>query len=135
MWMRQLPEPRPAWPASQPWLRFDLSYSPVAADTMLFVPSMVTDTVTAYDTETGNEKWSKDGLGVGSLILVDGKLIVLSDRGTLLVAEASPKGFAPVAQARVLSGQCWTAPVLSGGRIFCRNSAGDLVCLDVKAEK
>ena len=30
-WTRQLPAPEPAWPASQPWLRFDLSYSPVAA--------------------------------------------------------------------------------------------------------
>ncbi len=56
-WVRHLPPPRPAWPASQPWLRFDLSYSPVAADEMLLVPSMVNDSVTAYDTETGEQRW------------------------------------------------------------------------------
>jgi len=52
-WVRQLPSPRPAWPASQPSLRFDVSYTPVAAGKLLFVPSMVTDTVTAYDTDSG----------------------------------------------------------------------------------
>ena len=56
-WVRRLPEPRPAWPASQPALRFDVSYSPVAAGGLLFVPSMVTDTVTAYDAESGAERW------------------------------------------------------------------------------
>lgn len=56
-WVRHLPAPRPAWPESQPWLRFDASYCPVAAGKQLFVPSMVTDSVTAYDTETGDEKW------------------------------------------------------------------------------
>jgi len=31
----------------------------------------------------------------------------------------------------VLQGKCWTTPVLAGGRIYCRNAAGDVVCLDV----
>ncbi|NQU20913.1 MAG: PQQ-binding-like beta-propeller repeat protein [Candidatus Nealsonbacteria bacterium] len=56
-WTRQLAPPRPAWPESQPSLRFDVSYSPVAAGKLLFVPSMVTDSVTAYDTESGKEAW------------------------------------------------------------------------------
>lgn len=56
-WLRHLPAPRPAWPASQPWLRFDVSYSPVAAGGLLFVPSMADDRVTAYDLATGREVW------------------------------------------------------------------------------
>ncbi len=56
-WSRQLPAPLPAWPASQPSLRFDESYSPVAAGKLLYVPSMVTDTVTAYDTDSGEVNW------------------------------------------------------------------------------
>ena len=56
-WVRQLPVPRPAWPDTQPWLQFDLSYSPVAAGKRLVVPSMITDSVTAYDTETGAQQW------------------------------------------------------------------------------
>ncbi len=56
-WTRELPAPRPAWPPSQPWLRFDVSYSPVAAGGLLFVPSMVDDTVTAYELASGQVRW------------------------------------------------------------------------------
>jgi hypothetical protein len=63
----------------------------------------------------------------------DGKLIVLGDSGELVVAEANPAAFKPLARAQVLGGKCWTVPVLSGGRIYCRNVRGDVVCLDVSS--
>ena len=92
-------------------------------------------TLRCLEFATGEEKWSKGGLGKGSLMLADGKLIVLSDRGSLQVADATPTGYKTTAQAKVLSGTCWTMPVLSGGRIFCRSYQGDLVCLDVRKKK
>jgi outer membrane protein assembly factor BamB len=49
----------------------------------------------------------------------------------LMVLEPTPSGFKPISQAQVLGGKCWTTPVLSNGRIYCRNAKGDLVCLDV----
>ena len=82
---------------------------------------------------TGTVKWKHEGLGLGSLMAADGKLIVLSDRGELVVAEASPEAFKPLARAQVLGGKCWTVPVLANGRIYCRNARGALVCLDVRA--
>ncbi len=65
-------------------------------------------------------------------MVADGKLIVLSERGELLVAPVSATAFKPTARAKVLSGKCWTVPVLANGRIYCRNSAGNVVCVDVK---
>ncbi len=56
-WVRHLPPPRPAWPKVQYKLQFDASYEPIAKGHTLFVPSMVSDRVTAYDTRTGEEKW------------------------------------------------------------------------------
>lgn len=56
-WTLQLPASRPAWPASQTKLQFDRSYEPIAAAGKLFVGSTVNDTVTAFDTGTGNELW------------------------------------------------------------------------------
>jgi len=50
----------------------------------------------------------------------------------LVVAEASADRFRQLARTKVLDGRCWTMPVLSGGRIYCRNYEGDLVCLDVR---
>ena len=36
------------------------------------------------------------------------------------------------AWATVLNGTTWTAPVLSRGRLYARNSAGKLVCVDLR---
>lgn len=82
---------------------------------------------------TGAVRWEHEGIGSGSILGADGKLIVLTDAGELIVAPASPEGFHPTARARVLDGKCWTTPVLANGRIYCRNAAGDIVCVDVRA--
>ena len=85
------------------------------------------------DFETGTVKWEQEGLKVGGgLTLADGKLFVMVDGGTLLVAEASPKAFKELARAKVLDGQCWTMPVVANGRVYCRNHDGELVCLDLR---
>lgn len=83
------------------------------------------------DWKTGDKIWSQKGFGKGSLMIADGKLIILSDKGKLAIAEASPDGFKEIASAKVLDGLCWTVPVLSNGKIYCANHEGDLVCLDV----
>ncbi|MDB6022576.1 MAG: qgdA [Pedosphaera sp.] len=84
--------------------------------------------------DTGTVKWSEPKFGKGSLIIADGKIIGLSDKGELYVAEPTPAGFKPISHAQVLGGKCWTTPVLSNGRIYCRNAKGDLVCLDVSGK-
>jgi outer membrane protein assembly factor BamB len=86
------------------------------------------------DWKTGEVKWTQKGIGTGGVIAADGKLIVLTSRGELIIAPASPEGFEPISRSQVLGGKCWTVPVLSHGRIFCRNAAGDLVCIDARGE-
>ncbi len=84
---------------------------------------------------TGKVIWSFAGLGAGSLMSADGKLIVLSETGELLIAPALSTEFNPTARAKALDGKCWTVPVLSNKSIYCRNAAGDLVCVDVQISK
>ena len=84
------------------------------------------------DFMTGTVKWTQKGTGVGTLMIADGKLIAMTAKGTLLIVEASPDAYKELASANVLGGLCWTVPVLSGGKIYCKNHEGDLVCLDVK---
>jgi outer membrane protein assembly factor BamB len=83
---------------------------------------------------TGEVKWTDKVSGKGSIMLADGKLILLSEKGELLMAEASPEGFKPISRAQVLGGKCWTTPVLANGKIYCRNAAGSVVCLDVSGK-
>lgn len=88
-------------------------------------------TLRCVEWKTGEVRWTQDGIGAGSLMAADGKLIVLSEAGELLVAPATPDGFKPTGRAKVLDGKCWTVPVLANGRIYCRNARGELVCADV----
>jgi outer membrane protein assembly factor BamB len=91
------------------------------------------DSLRCLDLATGTVKWEKKGLAVGGgLTLADGKLFVMLDGGTLLVAAAAPKAYKELARAKVLDGQCWTMPVVANGCVFCRNHAGDLVCISLQ---
>ena len=56
-WTLELPRPDTAWPADQEKLQFDRLYEPVLAGKKLFVGSMVSDKVTAFDTDSGKELW------------------------------------------------------------------------------
>jgi len=81
---------------------------------------------------TGELTWARKDPAFGSLILAADKLIVLSEKGELLLAEPSPAEFKPLARARVLSGVCWTPPALANGRLYVRNARGELRCLELK---
>jgi len=81
---------------------------------------------------TGTLKWAQPALGFGSVIAAGGRLLVLTAGGELVVGPASPDAFKATARATVLGGKCWTVPVLANGRLYCRNAAGDVVCLDLR---
>lgn len=87
---------------------------------------------TCVSWETGEVLWKEAGYGWGSFVAVeDDKWILLSDKGEMTVARATPKGFEVLHRFHVLGGKCWTPPVLSNGKLYVRNAAGDLVCLDL----
>lgn len=86
------------------------------------------------DFQTGEVKWTEKGLGKGALMIADGKLIIQSEKGELVIAGASPNSFNELSRAKVLGGLCWTVPVLSNGKIYCRDYDGKIVCLDVSRE-
>ena len=94
------------------------------------------DSISCLDFKTGEVKWAQGGFGKGSLMLADGKLIILSDNGRLAIAEASPTEYKEFASAQVLPRKkCWTVPVLANGKIYARNNpGGQLVCLDVSGK-
>lgn len=81
------------------------------------------------DVATGKELWSAPLRG--SLILAGKRLVIITLTGELVIASAEPDAYRELARAQVLGGTCWTAPVLSTGRIYVRNAKGDLACLDV----
>lgn len=87
--------------------------------------------LTCLNAKDGSEQWTYKGLGHGSLMLADGKLIILGERGQLTIAKPTPEKYTELSRAQVLGGKCWTIPVLANGRIYCRNAEGDMVCVNV----
>lgn len=86
-------------------------------------------TLNCISFETGELAWSQRGLGCGSLLIADGKLLVLSEKGELVLAQASHNAWTELARSPFLEGRCWTVPVLSNGRVYGRNADGKLVCV------
>jgi len=89
-WVRQLPAPRPAFPG-EVRLRFDASYEPVVLGNTLFVPSMVTDSVTAIDTASGEVRWEffAEGPIRFAPAAAEGRVYFVSDDGYLYCLDAA----------------------------------------------
>lgn len=83
------------------------------------------------DAASGEVKWRDGRTGVGSLMIADDQLIVLTESGQLLIAPASPQGLTPSFTLDVLPARAWTMPVLADGRIFARNLNGQMVCVQL----
>ncbi len=86
------------------------------------------------DFATGKVDWDRTGLGRTSLVVADGRLIVLGDHGRLVLAELTPKEYREISRCQLFDAQTltWTVPVLADGRLFVR-SQNALLALDLRA--
>ena len=89
--------------------------------------------LTCMDFNTGQVKWTlRGGYGKGNLMMADGKLIVLTEKGVLLIGQAKPEGFEPVIEKKILNEKCYAPPTLANGRIYARSLKGTLICIKTR---
>jgi len=85
----------------------------------------------------GNRRWAsgpRRQFGLGPYLIADGLIFALAESGLLVLAEATPEEFRPLAQAQVLSGHdAWGPMAMVHGRLLARDLT-EMVCLDVSAE-
>ena len=86
------------------------------------------------DLASGAVQWTEKSVKGGSLISAAGKLIVLTEKGELVTADATPASFHTISRAPLMSGRCWVQPVLASGRLLLKNNAGALACFDVRGK-
>jgi len=79
--------------------------------------------LTCVDAETGEAVWKSRPPGRGDLVLVDGRLVILTRTGEIVVAEATPEAYREVSRVQALDRGYYTRPSFAGGRIFVRNLA------------
>ncbi len=85
------------------------------------------------DPKTGEPRWIQRTERFESLTAAGNRLLTMDSAGKLRLIEANPKGYRQLASMEVLPGrtQNWTAPLLSGGAVYCRNGSGDVVCIEL----
>jgi outer membrane protein assembly factor BamB len=85
----------------------------------------------AVDFRTGKVRWSQERFLAGSMILAGDRLLIMREKGELVLAAASPDAFRPVARATILPEVVRAYPALADGRLYVRNEK-TLVCLDLR---
>jgi outer membrane protein assembly factor BamB len=85
---------------------------------------------------TGKIMWSTNNFGMGGLILVNGKLLVLTEKGELVLAATNPNTYTELARYQAFQfnagqrGKCWISPAFSNGRIYAHSTTA-AISLDV----
>jgi outer membrane protein assembly factor BamB len=84
------------------------------------------------DLKTKKVMWDKERFGCGTMILADGKLIVLTESGDLRLVKATPTAFNELAQVHLLdAAPCRAQIALANGRLYARDQR-KLVCVELK---
>jgi outer membrane protein assembly factor BamB len=95
--------------------------------------------LTCLDLRTGQVRWehkdnTRENFAKGSLILADGKLIILGENGHLALVAATPEEYREIARAQIFRGsKKWTPPTLSHGRLYLRDEK-EVKCLDLRKD-
>ncbi len=87
--------------------------------------------VRCINMETGETEWTKNSIPCASITAANAKLIILSLTGDLYITEPSPSRFLQLAKAKVITGTCFTVPVLANRSLYVRNSRGTLYKLQM----
>lgn len=81
----------------------------------------------------GKVKWTaKDKIGNGgSMLRVGDKLLMLSERGKLILSRATPQGIEKLGEAQIFDGnQIWSSPILYNGKLYAKGT-DDFACFDL----
>jgi outer membrane protein assembly factor BamB len=81
--------------------------------------------------KTGEKRWTKRGLGKGSLIRVGDVLFALSDKGKIVMAKAQGESYEELGTFQALEGKSWTAPSYANGKIYVRNLT-EMACYNIQ---
>jgi outer membrane protein assembly factor BamB len=124
------------WKATEAWSNKELKINlatPLLEKGHLYCQGANKDFV-CVEAATGKLKWSQPGFGTGkkdysSTLGVGGKLLVLTEDGTLLLLAAKPEKYTELGRLQVC-GNTWSHPAMANGKLYVRDGRS-LQCLDL----
>jgi len=127
------------WTATQLWYKNDPSahwMTPVASQGFLYGQFGIQfqfDSPNAQlkcvDMRTGAVKWSTNGFGRGATLLVDNHLLVITEKGELVLAQTNTDAYIEVGRFRAIpnyfgdTNKCWNGPAVADGRVYVRSTS------------
>lgn len=80
--------------------------------------------LTCIDLESGERKWKGGRYGSGQLLLLPDQdlLLMVSEKGDLVLVSATPDRHTEIARAPGIEGKTWNHPVLAGDVLLVRNA-------------
>jgi outer membrane protein assembly factor BamB len=83
------------------------------------------------DLKTGERRWQGEMYGGQVLLLADmDMLLVLSEKGEVVLVSATPEKFTEVARFNGITGKTWNHPTIAHGKLFVRNS-DEMACYEL----
>ena len=75
----------------------------------------------SIDVRTGERNWKGGRYGFGQVLLADGHVIVLTEKGEVVLVKATPESHQELASFQALEGKTWNTPALADGLLLVRN--------------
>ena len=82
----------------------------------------------------GRAVWKAGRYGYGQLLLTDGHLVVLTERGDVALVRATPDGHEELARFAAISGKTWNTPTIADGRLYVRNTT-EMAAFDISLRR
>ena len=122
-----------AWKVEEKWTTTDLK--PYFNDFVRhegFLYGFDGQIFSCLEAATGKEQWQKGRYGHGQVLLAadQGLLVVLSEKGELVLLEASPDKLIERGRLPALTGKTWNHPVITGNKLLVRNDA-EMACFEL----
>jgi len=89
---------------------------------------------TCIGADDGERRWKGGRYGHGQVVLLADMnlLLVLTERGEVVLVEATPEAHREVGRFQALSGKSWNHPVVTQGKLLVRNGE-EAACFELKA--
>jgi outer membrane protein assembly factor BamB len=83
---------------------------------------------------SGDRKWKDGHFGAGQTLLVDDLVIIQSEPGPVVLAEAKPDAYKELGRIAALNAKTWNYPTVAGKYLLVRNSE-EMACYELPVQE